>query len=332
MAESEARVDVGMPTRGAAPYLEQAIESVLAQSFASWRLLISENGPGGGDLEERIRPYLADERVQYSPAGKDLGAARNHTRLIQTGSAPYIAILHDDDRWDPQFLARRVEFLEARAECALVFGANREIDERSRETGRSQRVLTEGVHAPEEFAPLLIRHNVIGIPTVLVRRSAYEEVGPVFDEETVFFDYQMWIRLGLRFPVGYLATWDSDYRVHSQQVTMTSRGRGKQELRLVEQIEELLATAPSVEPDWKHLRRRRARAHLSAALDALEGPDRRAARAHLSRAWKTYPATTLDPRTPAALAGFVLGARGRRALYRLRFLVLRKGLRVHVRR
>ena len=332
MAESEARVDVGMPTRGAAPYIKEAIESVLAQSFGSWRLLISENGPGGGELEERIRPYLADQRVQYSPTGKDLGAARNHTRLIQSGSAPYVGILHDDDRWDPGFLARRVDFLDGQPECALVFGANREIDERSHETGRSQLVLAEGVHSPEELAPLLVRHNVIGIPTVLVRRSAYEEVGPAFDEETVFFDYEMWVRLGLRFPVGYLANWDSDYRVHGQQITMTSRHRGEQELRLVEQIEGLLAAAPSVQPDRKQLRRRRARAHLSAALDALEGTDRRAASAHLSRAWQTYPASALDPRTSAALAGFVLGARGRRALYRLRFVVLRKGLRVHLRR
>ena len=70
--------------------------------------------------------------------------------------------------------------------------------------------------------PLLLRHNLIGMPTVLVRRSAYEAVGPAFDEHTVYFDYQMWLRLALRFPVGYLAVWDASYRVHDRQVTMTS--------------------------------------------------------------------------------------------------------------
>ena len=109
---------------------------------------------------------------------------------------------------------------------AFVFSANREIDERSSETGRSRQVLAEGVHPPEQLVPLLLRHNLIGMPTVLVRRSAYEAVGPAFDEETLYFDYQMWLRLALRFPVGYLAVWDASYRVHDRQVTMTSMAPG----------------------------------------------------------------------------------------------------------
>ena len=122
---------------------------------------------------------------------------------------------------------------------------------------------------------------MIGMPTVLVRRSAYEAVGPAFDEETVYFDYQMWLRLALRFPVGYLAVWDASYRVHDQQVTMTSMRRGLQQLTLLDQIDGLLAEAPHVEPDRRQLKRRRARAHLSAALDELQEPNRRSASRHL---------------------------------------------------
>ena len=106
--------------------------------------------------------------------------------------------------------------------------------------------------------PLLLRHNLIGMPTVLVRRSAYEAVGPAFDEHTVYFDYQMWLRLALRFPVGYLAVWDASYRVHDRQVTMTVEAAGGlQELTLLDQIDGLLAKAPHVRPDRRQLRRRR---------------------------------------------------------------------------
>jgi glycosyltransferase involved in cell wall biosynthesis len=325
-------VDIGLPTRGEAPYIAESIDSILAQSHQDWHLLISENGPGGGEVEERIRPYLTDSRIEYSATGRDVGAAKNHTRVIQSGSSPHVAILHDDDSWDPGFLARRVEFLEGHPECGLVFSANREIDERSRETGRSRQVLAEGVHPPEHLVPLLLRHNMIGIPTVVVRRSAYEAVGPAFDEHTVYFDYQMWLRLALQFPVGYLAVWDASYRVHDRQMTMTSNRRGLQELTLLDQIDGMLAEAPYVMPDRRQLRRRRARAHLSAALDELQEPDRRSASRHLGDAVRTYPAAAIDPKMPAALVGLALGPRGRRALDRLRFLVLRKGLRVHLRR
>ena len=140
---------------------------------------------------------------------------------------------------------------------------------------------------------------------MLARRSAYQAVGPAFDEHTVYFDYQMWLRLAREFPVGYLAVSDASYRVHDRQVTMTSNRRGLQELTLLDQIHGMLAEAPYVKPDRRQLRRRHARAHLSAAA--------------------------IDP-MPAALVGPTLGPSGRRALERLRYLVLRKGLRVHVRR
>src|SRR6185312_10022575 len=121
VSESRPRVDVGMPTRGEAPYIGEAISSVRTQTYPDWTLHVSENGPGGGELQQRLAPYLADERVRYSATGGDLGAAQNHTRLLRAGDAPYVAILHDDDRWDPGFLERRVEFLERHPECGFVF-------------------------------------------------------------------------------------------------------------------------------------------------------------------------------------------------------------------
>jgi hypothetical protein len=53
---------------------------------------------------------------------------------------------------------------------------------------------------------------------------------------------------------------------------------------------------------------------------------------HMAEALRTHPPTVIDPRMAAALVGLALGPRGRRAVDRLRFLVLRKGLRVHLRR
>jgi glycosyltransferase involved in cell wall biosynthesis len=321
-----------MPTRGEAPYIGEAISSVRAQTYADWQLLVSENGPDGSELHERLAPYLADERVRYSATGGDLGAAQNHTRLLRAGDAPYVAILHDDDRWDPGFLERRVAFLERHPECGFVFSGNREIDETSQETARSELVLTEGVHVPAELVPLMLRRNLVGIPTVLARRSAYQAVGAEFSEDTIAFDYEMWLRLALRFPVGYLAVRDADYRVHGQQVTMTVRRRGEEQIRLFEHLGTLLDGTPGIVADRRPLRRRLAGAHLSAALDALQDPDRRPVRRHLADALRISPTAAVDPRMPTALLGLVLGRRGSRAVDRLRFFVLRKGLRVHLRR
>lgn len=332
MNETRALVDVRMPARGVAPYIGEAIESVLAQTLPDWTLLVQENGAPGGRLAEQLAPYLADSRIRYRSIGADVSAATNHTRLIADGTAPYVGILHDDDRWHPQFLERRVEFMEAHPDCGLVFSGNYEIDAESERTRSSDMVLADGVYEPKTFVPILLRRNVIGMPTVLVRRSAYEAVGPAFDEETVSYDFEMWLRLAIRFPVGYLAVRDADYRIHDSQVTMTTGRRGEQRLRSLEQVDALLAAAPEIDVDRRWLRRRKAGAHLSAALDDLQEENRAAARRHLRAGLKTYPAVAIDPRMPAALAGLVLGRRGTRALARLRYNVLRRQLRVHIRR
>jgi glycosyltransferase involved in cell wall biosynthesis len=325
-------VDVRMPARGRAPYIGEAIESVLAQTMPAWSLLVSENGAPGGKLAEQLAPYLEDSRVRYRSVGTDVSPATNHTRLIVDGTAPYVGILHDDDRWHPQFLERRVAFMEAHPGCGLVFSGNYEIDSTSERTRSSELVLAEGVYEPQAFVPILLRRNVIGMPTVVVRRSAYDAVGPAFDEETLSYDFEMWLRLAIRFPVGYLAVRDADYRVHDSQVTMTSGRRGEQRLRSLEQVDALLAAAPEIDVDRRWLRRRKAGAHLSAALDDLQEANRPAARRHIGQGLKTYPAVAFDPRMAAALAGLVLGRRGTQALARLRHAVLRRQLRVHIRR
>jgi hypothetical protein len=74
------KVDIGLPTRGEAPYIAESIDSILAQTHSAWHLLISENGPEGSELGERIRPYLADERIKYSPTGSALRPAQGSAR------------------------------------------------------------------------------------------------------------------------------------------------------------------------------------------------------------------------------------------------------------
>lgn len=331
MSKQRAQADVRIPTRSVAPYIHEAVECVLAQTRQDWTLLISENGAPGGKLEQELQQYLSDPRISYQAIGADSSAATNHTRLITSGDAPYVGILHDDDRWDPEFLERRIEFLDRHPECGFVFSGNYEIDSRSQRTAKSKLMLAEGVYQPRELVPLLIRQNVIGMPTLLVRREAYDAVGPAFDEETVFFDYEMWLRLALKFPTGYLPVRDADYRIHDSQITMTSTRRGEQQVRLFQQIDGMLTSAPEIPVDRRWLRRRIAGAHLSAALDDLEVGNREPARRHVRQALKTYPPSAIDPRTPTALAAFALGRPGRKALRRLRYTVLRRHLRVHVR-
>jgi glycosyltransferase involved in cell wall biosynthesis len=232
-------VEVGIPVYQRAAYVGEAIESVLAQSFPNWRLIVSDDGPGGGEVAAAVEPYLADERVHYAPTETRLGEAGNWNRIIRLASARYVAILHDDDRWHPDFLAHRVAFMDDHPDCAFVFSGVNGIDAAGRFLGRSSLPATTGLYDSTRFAALMLRENVVGPPAcVLMRRSALDVAG-LFDETLAHLDYEMWFRLGLRFPVGCLPVWDADYRIHEGSTTFGRASGPERVLRLARRLTEV---------------------------------------------------------------------------------------------
>src|SRR5262245_8119043 len=119
--DRRALVTVGIPTLGSLPLLVEAVESVFAQTFDRWELIVGENGVGDAEVEAALAPYVTEPRMTHVVTGERVGRGENWSNLIRAGSAPYVALLHDDDRWEPEFLDRRVAFLEAHPECGWVF-------------------------------------------------------------------------------------------------------------------------------------------------------------------------------------------------------------------
>jgi len=326
-------VDVGIPTRGRPRFLVEAVESVLAQSFGSWRLTIGENGPGSPEVAELLEPYLADPRIRYAPSGEEIPRARNHTRLIAAGDAPYVGLLHDDDRWGPEFLARRVAFLDAHHSAPLVFSAVTNVDGAGRELFRSEIVLPGGMHGPEAVLGPLLRFNCIGVPSrVLARRSAYEAVGPAFSEEFLWDDWEMWVRIVSRFGAGYLPLDDVYYRVHEQQTTFVEPPDREETLRFWRHIEAIVRSErPDMPLPAGGIARNRSGVMLSMALDAVQAGERRRSVRAVRRALRTYPASLVDPRLAAWLATFLTGAAGARLVARLRRVVNEQSMRGRIR-
>ena len=315
-AAGRATVDVVMPTLGGSPYLAEALESVFAQTLPKWRLIVSENATASADVSAALSPYRADERVQHSVVGTLVTMAENWTRAIRYAEAPYVAMLHDDDRWHPSFLARRVAFMEEHPTCGLVFGGYRAIDDDGDVFRTVLADLPEGLHRSAAMLPILFENCLVTPPTALVRTSAYAALGAEY-REMFLTDYDLWLRLAARFDVGYLAVVDADYRYHGAQNTSRHRARmGAAKLEVLDANEHLPVPQPV-------RRRARGNAHILCAIDDAELGRRRDAVRHLRAALRSYPRLVLDPGSSArvlvALLTIALGAPGRRAFAALRF-------------
>jgi glycosyltransferase involved in cell wall biosynthesis len=307
-----------MPAHGKPLFLADAIASVLDQTYDRLRLIVLDDS-GGEEIEQAVHPFLGDERLDYRRS-EPLSATSAMTALIQAGEGRYFAFLHDDDRWDPGFLERRVEFLEAHPECGLVFSGHVDIDGEGAITARAPAPYPEGVVPREWIVPEMQRRNVVDVMhCVLTRRSALEAAGPHLDDAFPrLFDWELWLRLTMRFPIGCIDAQDAQYRAHDAQMS-SHPGRAGDFRQLLDHAGELAATlAPEHRLGERERRRQRAGLDLSAALDGLQAGEPGVARMALRDALSTDKRVIGDRRFGLAVIGAFGGTPGRALVSRMR--------------
>jgi len=178
-------------------YVRQTIESLLAQSFQDFEIVVTDDGSTDGTAD--ILRSFTDPRIRLEcwPENRGISAAMNAT--IARARGRYLAILNSDDWALPGRLRRQVAFLDAHPEVSLVFGLPRPVDE----DGLPTTAFNDFAYALR-FAPFprraWLRHfffqgNVLNAPTAMIRREAYEAVGPYDPRLTNLQDFDMWIRM-----------------------------------------------------------------------------------------------------------------------------------------
>ena len=110
----------------AARFLDEAVASVLAQTYERWELLLVDDGSTDGSTEmARMWSARYPDRIRYlehaGHANRGMSASRNLG--IRHGQGQFVALLDSDDVWEPDKLARQVALLEAHPEAELVYGS-----------------------------------------------------------------------------------------------------------------------------------------------------------------------------------------------------------------
>jgi len=218
--------------------------------------------------------------------------------------AKYAALLDDDDCWFADWLTRRVDFLETHPRCGFVWGGHLDIDGDGQEIRRVPLPFDGGVHSSRVFVEAMMKGNIVATPDVLFRRETYVSAGNMFDDRFLHIDdYELWLRMGLLGPVGFLPVHDAGYRLHNQQYHRR-HDRALDHFYLIDHLDGLLQTThPELRLPVSARKRRKADRLLSAALDAAEAGDRRAATRRILKAAGLAPRTLVSRRGLGVLAG-----------------------------
>src|SRR5262249_35870034 len=123
-------VTIGLPVFNGARYLSSSLDSLLAQSFVDFELVISDNASTDA-TEEICRDYAArDKRIRYLRRGTNRGAAWNFNSLVHESSAPYFKWATHDDVHAPAYVERCLHALEdGGARVSLAYPRTLLIDE-----------------------------------------------------------------------------------------------------------------------------------------------------------------------------------------------------------
>jgi glycosyltransferase involved in cell wall biosynthesis len=126
--QEPARIDIGLPVFNGEKYVAQAIESIRAQTFNGWRLVICDNA--STDATERIcREFAAqDPRIEYRRNPVNVGLYPNFEVAFNAGRATYFKFHAHDDLCAPNFLEEAIRSLEANPKAVLAYSKPRVID------------------------------------------------------------------------------------------------------------------------------------------------------------------------------------------------------------
>ena len=191
-------VSVGLPVFNGENYLNEAVDSILAQTFTDFELIISDNA--STDCTEEIGRWYAahDDRVRYHRNDSNIGGARNQKLTVDLSRGRYFRLSAHDDRIAPTFLEECVRVLEDRSDVVIAYPGTIIIDDAGREV--SEYVSTRGTAATpsERFAELAFRNHHCDAIYGVVRGEVIRTTPPMdnhIDADKVFL-----CRLAMRGP------------------------------------------------------------------------------------------------------------------------------------
>ena len=202
----EIKVSVVIPTYNAARFVTQAIDSVLAQTFKSYEVLVVDDG-STDDTREVLTKYVAP--VHYLPKQNGgVSSARNYG--IERARGKYVAFLDADDLWMPEKLEKQIAVLESDENIGLVYAATEKVDENLQTVGFIE------ANAYDDYCEaLLLNLNIVAgsCSSAIVRRDVVLKTDGFDAAFSTCADWEYWLRLSLLTTFAPVSEYLVKYRV-----------------------------------------------------------------------------------------------------------------------
>jgi glycosyltransferase involved in cell wall biosynthesis len=172
LSNTKPQLTIGLPVYNGQNYVRQAIESILAQTYQDFELIISDNASTDrtGDI---CREYLKDPRVHYYRSKTNNGIPWNWNRVFELSTGVYFKWAAHDDTMAPEFVERCIRQLENDPTIVLCHSKDAIIDENSKVVGAYQLGDIKDSEKPHErFREMLSKQGLPWLVFGVFRRDA----------------------------------------------------------------------------------------------------------------------------------------------------------------
>ena len=251
------RFSIIVPLYNKAPYVEKALESIIAQTYPDWELIVVDDGStdGSGDVADTFLKKAVGRRQTSSSfrwllihkENGGVSSARNEGVAASQGE--YLCFLDADDWWAPTFLEEMNQLIENYPDAG-IYGTNYWYVKSGRQRVNVTTAETGYINYCKVYAEKL--QMPLTSISVSIARAVFDETGGFKMKLKLGEDFDVWIRIALKYKVAFL---NKPLAYYNQDVDIKSRGVGclqKPEYHMLWNLDYLSEVEKS-NPDYKKL-------------------------------------------------------------------------------
>lgn len=223
-------ISVIMPYFNAGKYIQDSIDSLVAQSYQNWELIVVDDCSDIENAEILNKVALSDHRIRVLRLEKNSGAAVARNRAIESANGRYIAFLDCDDLWKPSKLEKQILFMQQNS-VALSYSAYDRVDVNGIRIGH--------VGVPERVSYSdLLKVCSIGCLTAIYDTEVLGKVFmPLIRKRQ---DLGLWLKILKEVPFAYGVTESlAEYRVRPDSISANKRVAASYTWKLYRGVEQL---------------------------------------------------------------------------------------------
>lgn len=206
-------VSIVLPVYNGEKYLSESIDSILAQSYTKWELIIIDDCSTDSSADIARSYVEKDARIHYYRNEQNLKLPRSLNRGFSLAKGNYLTWTSDDNLYLPEAIERMVDTL-TKEKTDFVFATCHVINEDGE--------IVELIKAPPDYRKAIIAGNFVGA-CFLYTRKVYETIGEYDVNKFLVEDYDYWLRIFCRFEVSNIPDFLYKYRWHDGSLTSTKK-------------------------------------------------------------------------------------------------------------